>query len=341
MADVKWIKMTTDMFDNRKIKHLRRLPEGNNVVLIWVMLLTMAGRCNAGGWIYLTEDIPYTPKMLADELGFEESTVQLALRALEQLGMIVFKDDYFAIAGWENHQNIESLEYAKRVREQSRIRKQKQREKEKLLIEEKKHDTVQQTDEEQEEYTDDEAVETVDNEEHEEFEKVPEALGISEVSDSDNVVTPMSRDSHVKSRLQNKNKKENKNIIINYQEIINLYNNTCVSFPRVRPPISESRKKAIKARMRVYTIDEFRRMFEMAERSDFLKGSNGRDWSANFDWMIKDTNMAKILEGNYENRQKNNDGGEAGKNKFNNFKSNQNYDMAEIEKQLEESFMNN
>lgn len=88
MAEVKWIKITTDMFDNRKIKHLRRLPDGNNIVLIWVMLLTLAGRCNSGGMIFLTENIPYTPKMLADELDFEESTVTLALQALERLGMV-------------------------------------------------------------------------------------------------------------------------------------------------------------------------------------------------------------------------------------------------------------
>ena len=83
------------MFDNRKIKHLRRLPEGNNIVLIWVMLLTMAGRCNAGGMIFLTENIPYTPKMLADELGFEENTVKLALDALEQLEMITTEESFF------------------------------------------------------------------------------------------------------------------------------------------------------------------------------------------------------------------------------------------------------
>ena len=75
MAEVKWVKLTTDMFDNRKVKHLRKLPDGNNIVLIWVMLLTMAGRCNSGGMIFLTENIPYTPKMLADELDFEENTV--------------------------------------------------------------------------------------------------------------------------------------------------------------------------------------------------------------------------------------------------------------------------
>lgn len=133
MAEVKWIKLTTDMFDNRKIKYLRTLPEGNNIVLIWVMLLTMAGRCNSNGMIFLTENIPYTPKMLADELDFEESTVQLALKALENLSMVVTNNGFFSIAGWTEHQNIEGMD---KIREQNRKRKQVQRErqKEQLLL---------------------------------------------------------------------------------------------------------------------------------------------------------------------------------------------------------------
>lgn len=130
MADVKWIKLTTDMFDNRKIKHLRRLPDGNNVVLIWVMLLTMAGRCNSNGMIFLTENIPYTPKMLADELDFEENTVLLALKSLEQFNMIVTDGKYLTIAGWEEYQNIEGMD---RIREQTRKRVAKYKEKQKLL----------------------------------------------------------------------------------------------------------------------------------------------------------------------------------------------------------------
>ena len=129
MAEVKWIKLTTDMFDNRKIRHLRRLPEGNNIVLIWVMLLTMAGRCNSGGMIFLTENIPYSPKMLADELDFEETTVALALKALEQLDMIVTDDGFFSIVGWEEYQNTDKLA---EIREQTRKRVAKCREK-KLL----------------------------------------------------------------------------------------------------------------------------------------------------------------------------------------------------------------
>lgn len=130
MAAVKWVKITTDMFDNRKIKHLRKLPDGNNIVLIWVMLLTMAGRCNAGGMIFLTENIPYTPKMLADELGFEENTVKLAINALEQLNMVCTDNGFFSIAGWNEYQNIEGME---KIREQTRQRVTAHRQKQKAL----------------------------------------------------------------------------------------------------------------------------------------------------------------------------------------------------------------
>lgn len=131
MAGVSWIKLTVDMFDNRKVRHLRRLPEGNNIVLIWVMLLTMAGRCNSGGMIFLTENIPYTPKMLADELDFEESTVRLALEALERLGMIVTNGSFLAISGWEEHQNIDGME---KIRESKRMAQARWRAKQKALV---------------------------------------------------------------------------------------------------------------------------------------------------------------------------------------------------------------
>lgn len=130
MADVKWIKLTTDMFDNRKIKHLRRLPDGNNIVLLWIMLLTMAGRCNAGGMIFLTENIPYTPKMLADELDFEENTVILGIQALENLSMVCTQNGCFTISGWEEYQNIDGME---KIKEQNRIRQKQWYDRQKSL----------------------------------------------------------------------------------------------------------------------------------------------------------------------------------------------------------------
>lgn len=89
--------------------------------------------------------------------------------------------------------------------------------------------------------------------------------------------------------------------IINYQQIADLYNATCVSFPALKI-LSDSRKKSIKARLKTYTVDDFKKVFELAEGSDFLKGKNDRNWKANFDWLIAEKNMIKVLEGTYENK---------------------------------------
>lgn len=83
------------------------------------------------------------------------------------------------------------------------------------------------------------------------------------------------------------------------QQIVDLYHSICVSYPSVKT-LSEARKKAIRARLKVYSLEDFRKMFEKAEGSAFLKGANNRNWSANFDWMIKEANMAKVIDGNYD-----------------------------------------
>ena len=85
---------------------------------------------------------------------------------------------------------------------------------------------------------------------------------------------------------------------INYQLIADMYNATCVSFPKLTK-LSDKRKKAIKARLNTYEVEDFQKLFEMAEASSFLKGKNKRNWAATFDWLITDANMAKVLDGNY------------------------------------------
>lgn len=80
--------------------------------------------------------------------------------------------------------------------------------------------------------------------------------------------------------------------------IVNMFNSICTSLPSVRS-LSEARKKAIKARLNTYTLDDFKQCFENAQASSFLRGSNPRNWTATFDWLIKDANMAKVLDGNY------------------------------------------
>lgn len=112
--------------------------------------------------------------------------------------------------------------------------------------------------------------------------------------------TGIPRNEETKNNILKNNSFKN-NSEINYQLIADMYNNTCVSFPRLTR-LSDARKKAIKARLKQYSIDDFKRLFQMAEESTFLKGKNSRNWSATFDWLIKDANMAKVLDGNYENK---------------------------------------
>lgn len=90
-----------------------------------------------------------------------------------------------------------------------------------------------------------------------------------------------------------------------YLKIQELFNETCKSFPKVSR-LSENRKKAIAARWKEYDrdLETFRTLFEKAEESSFLKGNNDRNWAATFDWLMKPGNMVKVLEGNYDNKEK-------------------------------------
>ena len=168
--------------------------------------------------------------------------------------MIVIDGGFFSIAGWDEYQNIEGME---KIREQNRLRKQKQRDNQKLLAEASRDSHVTVT-----------LGHATEEEKEEELE-----LDIIERENTD------------------------------YKSLVDLYHSICKSFPAVRS-LSEARKKAIKARLNTYSLEEFRTVFQNAEDSSFLKGSNDRNWSANFDWLIADKNFVKVLEGNYADKQK-------------------------------------
>lgn len=131
MAEVKWIKITTTMFEDEKIDFIESLPEADAILVIWIKILTQAGKCNSNGFIFLTEQIPYNEEMLAHKFRRPINVIKLALKTFENLGMIEIDDEgYISVSNWEKHQNIEGLE---KIREQNRLRKQKQREREKQL----------------------------------------------------------------------------------------------------------------------------------------------------------------------------------------------------------------
>jgi len=132
MAKVQWIKLSTDVFDNRKIKQIEAMPEGDAILVIWFKLLVLAGKTNDNGMVYFSEDIPYTDDMLSVEFGRPIQIVRLALQTFVKFGMIEVTDDVFMLTGWEKYQNIDGLE---RIREQNRERKRRQRARQKNLPE--------------------------------------------------------------------------------------------------------------------------------------------------------------------------------------------------------------
>ena len=130
MADIKWIKLSTSMFDDEKIKLIEQMPDADTILVIWVKLLAQAGKTNSSGYIFLSENIPYTDEMLATIFDRPISTIRLALKTFEDLGMIGIDDNSFiSISNWSKHQSVDRLA---EIREKNRIRQAKFRDKKKL-----------------------------------------------------------------------------------------------------------------------------------------------------------------------------------------------------------------
>lgn len=270
MADVKWIKLATNIFDNRKIKMIESLPEGYAVIVVWLKLLCLAGNINDTGMIYFTKEIPYTDQMLATQFNMPLTTVQLAFKTFQQFGMIEIVDNVLHISNWEKYQNVEGME---KIREQNRKRVAEHRARKKqALLEESSRDsnvTVTQGN----------AIEGEEERRKKKEDKELDKEGEGKENSKESGTPP------------------------HPQQIIDLFNSICVSFPPVQF-MTANRKQAIEETLNTYTIDHFKQCFEIAENSAFLKGENKRDWAATFDWLITEENMAKVLEGNYNDKKK-------------------------------------
>lgn len=131
MADVKWIKIVTDIFDDEKMILIEGMPEHDAIIVIWFKLLCMAGKQNNGGVLMMNDKIAYTDEMLATIFRRPLTTVRLALQTFENFGMIEIVSGAITIPNWEKHQNLVKLERAK---EQNRMRVAAHRERQKALV---------------------------------------------------------------------------------------------------------------------------------------------------------------------------------------------------------------
>ena len=254
MADVKWIKITTDIFDDDKILMIESMPSADSIIVIWFKLLTMAGKQNNDGVFMMANKIAYTDEMLAAIFRRDVNTVRMALNIFQQFGMIEIIDNVITIPNWGKHQTLDAYE-KKKQRDRERVARKRAEQKALVCMSPDKSP-----------------------------DKSPDVAFTEED----------------KEREKEEDKKEIKKT--DYNGIKDAYNNLCPSLPSVRT-LSDARKKAIKARLNTYTVEDLHEAFKKAEASDFLKGKNESNWQADFDWILKDANLAKILDGKYDKRQ--------------------------------------
>jgi hypothetical protein len=109
-------------------------------------------------------------------------------------------------------------------------------------------------------------------------------------------------------QLTNTNKKDNKDKNVNkkgaektpppYQKIVDYFNNKCKSLPTVKT-ITDPRKTSLRLRWNNNGNAQIIKVIDTVASNKFFSGDNDRSWKANFDWVMKEGNFIKILEGNY------------------------------------------
>ena len=334
MTEMQWIKLRIDMFDDEKIKIIQSMPDGDALLVVWIRLIALAGKCNANGLVLVGDEFPYTDEMLSVIFNKPLATIKLALKTFEQFRMVEKTVKGIYITNFEKHQNIEGMD---KIREQNRIRKQREREKRSSLLLEKKTGIVQNFDNKNRGATG-EVTNMSRDVTQQNKNKNKEYIDIY----SDEYILSDSTDES-DTQMQKKN--------ISYRQIMDDYNMTCIDLPKIQT-ISEERRRKIRTLMNGMDKDKIlpgktayerlHAIFQLTHESDFLSGRDGKWSRCSFDWMITKKNALKILEGTYANKGGTDKSGNSvqgnaenatSKNRFNQFQR-QDYKIDELEKEL-------
>lgn len=261
-----WLKLKEDFFAQPKIKKLRRIAGGDTYTIIYLKMQLLSLKNEGRLFFEGTED------NFVDEIALtideDPENVSVTVAYLIRHGLLEqCSDDEYSMP-----QAIESIGSETDAAQRMRLK----REREQKLI---GSDNVSQ-----------------------ERNNVTQECNIVQ-----NCYTEIEtdKDKNLESDINTEGEKEKNVSCTSFPILCNtiqtLYNDICTSFPKCTS-LSESRKKAIRARLNCgYTVEHFKILFQKAEASGFLKGRNDRNWRASFDWLVKDSNMAKVLDGNYDN----------------------------------------
>ena len=302
MADINWIKLRVDMFDDEKIKIIQSMPEGDAILVIWIRIIALAGKCNAKGLVLIEDEFPYSDEMLATIFNKPLATVRLALGTFEKFRMIERTEKGIYISNFEKHQNTEGME---KIREQARIRKQREREKKRALLEAGNTPALPDNSSENPETLPENVTDNVTSHVTSrvtEREVTKQNKNIYNISSNEDIVETSEKTSEVPDRKSDR---------LSYDEIMKDFHATCPDLPGIRA-LNDARKTKIRSlvkeldKLKIFPGVEPEKklhvIFRAAQNSDFLSGRSGKWNGCSFDWLINKTNALKVLEGQYQNK---------------------------------------
>lgn len=280
VSEVKWIKIATDIFDDEKILLIESLPSSDSILVIWLKLLTLAGKQNNSGVLLLNDRIAYTEEMLSTIFRRDINTVRMALKAFEQYGMIEVLEGVITIPNWGKHQTLDKIEkYNSYKKEYMREYRSKQK---KLAISENSCCNSN--------------------------------MGSNEESNCNSNVTCIEEEIEREEELDIDTKEINNSKLslacgpkVPLQDIISKWNTNSNLSKITKLDPNTSRYKMLQARIKQYSIEQVMQAIDNISKSDFLQGFTS-DFKITFDWFVKPNNFVKVLEGNYTNKGENTGG---------------------------------
>lgn len=263
MAEVKWIKIVTDIFDDEKILLIESMPESDAIIVVWFKLLCLAGKNNNSGVFMLNDKIHYTDEMLATIFRKPLNTVRLALKTFEEFGMIEIINNVITIPNWNKHQSLDAYE---RKKERDRIYQREKRAKQKLLANKKSSDK-------------------------------------SADESSDVVALDIERDKEEDKEKEIDINNISKDILCStfVERVIESWNSLGLTSKLKTIKTGTKRYSMLKARVKQYSEDEIVQAINNIKESSFLMG-RVKDFEITFDWFIRPNNFIKVLENNYKDK---------------------------------------
>lgn len=306
MADINWIKLRVDMFDDEKIKIIQSMPEGDAILVIWIRIIALAGKCNAKGLVLIEDEFPYSDEMLATIFNKPLATVRLALGTFEKFRMIERTEKGIYISNFEKHQNTEGME---KIREQARIRKQREREKKRALLEAGNTPALPENSSENPETLPENVTDNVTS--HVTSRVTEREVTKQNKNKNKNIYNISSNEDIVETSEKKSEVPDRKSERLSYDEIMKDFHATCPDLPGIRA-LNDARKTKIRSlvkeldKLKIFPGVEPEKklhvIFQAAQNSDFLSGRSGKWNGCSFDWLINKTNALKVLEGQYQNK---------------------------------------